>query len=99
MCPNLYLNSKSISKPLLKVLRNFSKCLKICPTVKKFVQVCGKIIFPHTWTIFFHTWTNFLTLGQISQHFQKGFSNRITVEKKIRTNILPMEKTRTIRKK
>ena len=36
--------------------------------MKKFVQVCGKIFFPHTWT-------NFFTLGQFSKHLDKFFNN------------------------
>ena len=58
--------------------------------------MCGKKIFPHAWT-------NFFTLGQIFKHFfllfinnQWEFSNKISVWKKIWTNILPMEKNRTI---
>ena len=50
-----------------------------------------------------HTWTNFFTLGQIFKHFfllfinnHWEFSNKISVWKKKWTNILPMEKTRTI---
>ena len=36
--------------------------------MKKFVQVCGKKIFPHTWT-------NFFTLGQFFKHLDKFFNN------------------------
>ena len=74
---------KIIVKKFVQVLKKLSKCEEICPSVwkKNFSTHLDKFL-----NTFFLLFIN----------NQWEFSNKISVWKKIWTNILPMEKTRTI---